>query len=155
MDAKNVGGTSYPTLRSTVCSALFAVHNGLVSHLCSHKRVSDQVHNVRMAIGNGIRPEVWRTFISRFGHVDIKEFYGSTEGTLGFLNYAGKIGAVGRVNSFHKVDLTSQSVHLLTIHQVEIRFHREMRAFLTLSLCCFRKCFHIHWLSLIRNKRNL
>ncbi|KAK9952525.1 hypothetical protein ABG768_018359 [Culter alburnus] len=72
-------------------------------YLCNTpKRVSDQVHNVRMAIGNGIRPEVWRTFISRFGHVDIKEFYGSTEGTLGFLNYAGKIGAVGRMNSFHK-----------------------------------------------------
>uniref|UniRef100_A0A671NLR4 long-chain-fatty-acid--CoA ligase n=1 Tax=Sinocyclocheilus anshuiensis TaxID=1608454 RepID=A0A671NLR4_9TELE len=67
-------------------------------YLCnSPKRVSDQVHNVRMAIGNGIRPEVWRTFISRFGNVDIKEFYGSTEGTLGFLNYAGKIGAVVNV----------------------------------------------------------
>ncbi|XP_067293203.1 very long-chain acyl-CoA synthetase [Pseudorasbora parva] len=66
------------------------------------KRVSDQVHNVRMAIGNGIRPEVWRTFISRFGHVDIIEFYGSTEGTVGFLNYAGKIGAVGSANFFHK-----------------------------------------------------
>ncbi|KAF4095279.1 hypothetical protein G5714_024357 [Onychostoma macrolepis] len=72
-------------------------------YLCNTpKRVSDQVHNVRMAIGNGIRPEVWRTFISRFGNVDIKEFYGSTEGTLGFLNYAGKTGAVGRVNFFHK-----------------------------------------------------
>ncbi|KTG42155.1 hypothetical protein cypCar_00006159 [Cyprinus carpio] len=55
-----------------------------------------------MAIGNGIRPEVWRTFISRFGNIDIKEFYGSTEGTLGFLNYAGKMGAIGRVNFFHK-----------------------------------------------------
>ncbi|XDV52721.1 hypothetical protein PO909_021399 [Leuciscus waleckii] len=72
-------------------------------YLCNApKRVSDQVHNVRMAIGNGIRPEVWRTFISRFGNVDIKEFYGSTEGTLGFLNFAGKIGAVGRVNYLHK-----------------------------------------------------
>uniref|UniRef100_A0A8C1NHR8 long-chain-fatty-acid--CoA ligase n=1 Tax=Cyprinus carpio TaxID=7962 RepID=A0A8C1NHR8_CYPCA len=60
-------------------------------YLCNTpKRVSDQVHNVRMAIGNGIRPEVWRTFIRRFGNVDIKEFYGATEGTL--------------VNYFHKVD---------------------------------------------------
>ncbi|XP_043083699.1 very long-chain acyl-CoA synthetase [Puntigrus tetrazona] len=75
-------------------------------YLCNTpKRVSDQVHNVRMAIGNGIRPEVWRTFISRFGNVAIKEFYGSTEGTLGFLNYAGRIGAVGRINLFHKTIL--------------------------------------------------
>uniref|UniRef100_A0A8C1NIL4 long-chain-fatty-acid--CoA ligase n=1 Tax=Cyprinus carpio TaxID=7962 RepID=A0A8C1NIL4_CYPCA len=76
-------------------------------YLCNTPKVfehfkNDQVHNVRMAIGNGIRPEVWRTFIRRFGNVDIKEFYGATEGTLGFLNYAGKIGAVGRVNYFHK-----------------------------------------------------
>lgn len=74
-----------------------------------------------MAIGNGIRPEVWRTFIKRFGNVEIKEFYGSTEGTLGFVNYAGKIGAVGRVNFFHKVDLLKYSMtmvitHLLAIH---------------------------------------
>ncbi|ROL43850.1 Long-chain fatty acid transport protein 3 [Anabarilius grahami] len=76
------------------------------------RHVSDQVHNVRMAIGNGIRPEVWRTFISRFGHVDIKEFYGSTEGTLGFLNYAGKIGAIGRVNSFHKSNICLKTLML-------------------------------------------
>lgn len=56
-----------------------------------------------MAIGNGMRADVWRTFISRFGHIDIKEFYGATEGLMGFLNYTGKIGAVGRVHALHKV----------------------------------------------------
>ncbi|TRY89276.1 hypothetical protein DNTS_014788, partial [Danionella cerebrum] len=66
-------------------------------YLCNvPNSTSDQVHNVRMAIGNGIRPEVWRTFIKRFGPIDIKEFYGATEGTLGFLNYTGRIGAVGK-----------------------------------------------------------
>lgn len=85
-----------------------------------------------MAIGNGIRPEVWRTFIRRFGNVDIKEFYGATEGTLGFLNYAGKIGAVGRVNYFHKVDTLKFSVNVVVtllpaIHQVRQIRSTEMR----------------------------
>ncbi|XP_051548253.1 long-chain fatty acid transport protein 2-like [Myxocyprinus asiaticus] len=72
-------------------------------YLCNTpKRFSDQVHNVRIAFGNGLRADVWRTFISRFGHVDIKEFYGATEGNMSFLNFAGKTGAVGRVNPFHK-----------------------------------------------------
>lgn len=73
-----------------------------------------------MAIGNGIRPEVWRTFISRFGNIDIKEFYGSTEGTLGFLNYAGKMGAIGRVNFFHKVDSLLFYLQFIMLEKSEI-----------------------------------
>ncbi|XP_051545346.1 long-chain fatty acid transport protein 2-like [Myxocyprinus asiaticus] len=72
-------------------------------YLCNTpKRFSDQVHNVRIAFGNGLRADVWRTFISRFGQIDIKEFYGATEGNMSFMNFAGKIGAVGRMNTFHK-----------------------------------------------------
>ncbi|XP_051975181.1 very long-chain acyl-CoA synthetase isoform X2 [Xyrauchen texanus] len=72
-------------------------------YLCNTpKRFSDPVHNVRIAFGNGLRADVWRTFISRFGQIDIKEFYGATEGNMSFLNFSGKIGAVGRVNPFHK-----------------------------------------------------
>ncbi|XP_056595223.1 very long-chain acyl-CoA synthetase [Triplophysa dalaica] len=72
-------------------------------YLCNTpKRFSDPVHNVRMAIGNGMRADIWRTFISRFGHIEIKEFYGATEGITGFLNFPGKIGAVGRLHAVHK-----------------------------------------------------
>lgn len=72
-------------------------------YLCNTpKRCSDQVHNVRMAIGNGMRADVWRIFLSRFGQIDIKEFYGATEGNIGFVNNGGKIGSVGRVNVVHK-----------------------------------------------------
>ncbi|XP_041838343.1 very long-chain acyl-CoA synthetase-like [Melanotaenia boesemani] len=75
----------------------------VMRYLCSTpKRDNDKDHKVRLAIGNGIRAEVWREFLSRFGNIKILEFYASTEGNVGFVNYAGKIGAVGRVSFLHQ-----------------------------------------------------
>ncbi|KAM6926878.1 long-chain fatty acid transport protein 2-like isoform 2-T2 [Lycodopsis pacificus] len=72
-------------------------------YLCNTpKKLNDRKHKVRLAIGNGIRADVWRDFISRFGNVKVKEFYGATEGNWGVLNYSGKIGAVGRDTFIHK-----------------------------------------------------
>eukprot|EP01095_Lingulamoeba_sp_RSL-Kostka_P009017 TRINITY_DN3077_c2_g1_i3.p1 TRINITY_DN3077_c2_g1~~TRINITY_DN3077_c2_g1_i3.p1 ORF type:complete len:529 (+),score=195.28 TRINITY_DN3077_c2_g1_i3:53-1639(+) len=51
--------------------------------------------NVRIAIGNGLRPDVWPEFQSRFNIQRIGEFYGATEGNAGLANYKGKVGAVG------------------------------------------------------------
>lgn len=81
--------------------------------VCSQKE-EDRVHEVRIALGNGIRPSVWKEFLMRFGPVKIFEFYGSTEGSLGFLNYTNKIGAVGRAGIFSKVRIiksTNQSTN--------------------------------------------
>lgn len=64
---------------------------------------NDKDHKVRLAIGNGIREEIWKEFLNRFGNIQIREFYASTEGNVGFLNYVGKIGAIGRVHFFHQV----------------------------------------------------
>lgn len=64
---------------------------------------NDKDHKVRLAIGNGIRAEIWKEFLNRFGNIQILEFYASTEGNVGFLNYPGKIGAIGRVNFLHRV----------------------------------------------------
>ncbi|XP_075903971.1 long-chain fatty acid transport protein 2 [Nelusetta ayraudi] len=75
----------------------------VMRYLCSTpKRDNDRDHKVRLAIGNGLRAEIWREFLNRFGDMDIREFYASTEGNVGFINYAGKIGAIGRVNFFHR-----------------------------------------------------
>ncbi|NXW81839.1 S27A2 synthetase, partial [Alopecoenas beccarii] len=73
----------------------------LMRYLCNTpKRPDDREHGVRLAVGNGLRAEVWQEFLQRFGPVAIWEFYGATEGNAGFINYTGKIGAVGRVNVF-------------------------------------------------------
>ena len=54
-------------------------------------------HNLRIAIGNGLRPEIWPAFQERFAIPRIMEFYGATEGNVSMLNYDGQVGAVGRV----------------------------------------------------------
>ncbi|NXD88800.1 S27A2 synthetase, partial [Halcyon senegalensis] len=75
----------------------------LLRYLCNTpKRPDDRQHRVRMALGNGLRAEVWKEFLQRFGPISIWEFYGATEGNAGFINYTGKVGAVGRANVFLK-----------------------------------------------------
>jgi fatty-acyl-CoA synthase len=54
-------------------------------------------HRLRIAIGNGLRPEIWPKFQARFRIPHIMEFYGATEGNVGMINYDGKVGAIGRV----------------------------------------------------------
>lgn len=46
----------------------------------------DQDHKVRLAFGNGMRPEVWRRFRARFNIDTITEFFNSTEGVFSLLN---------------------------------------------------------------------
>ncbi|KAM8895059.1 long-chain fatty acid transport protein 2-like [Spinachia spinachia] len=75
----------------------------VMRYLCSTpKKENDKEHKVRLAIGNGIRAEIWREFLNRFGNIKVREFYASTEGNVGFINYAGKIGAIGRIHFFHQ-----------------------------------------------------
>jgi fatty-acyl-CoA synthase len=60
-----------------------------------HARERD--HRLRIAIGNGLRPDIWAKFQARFRIPHIMEFYGATEGNVGMINYDGKMGAIGRV----------------------------------------------------------
>ena len=63
-------------------------------------RPDEREHRVRVCIGNGLRPEVWEPFQSRFGIPRIIEFYGATEGNVALMNFDGKVGAVGRLPGF-------------------------------------------------------
>ncbi|HEX4157007.1 MAG TPA: long-chain-acyl-CoA synthetase [Rhizomicrobium sp.] len=54
-------------------------------------------HALRAIIGNGLRPDIWAGFQSRFAIPRIIEFYGATEGNVALVNYDGKVGAVGRI----------------------------------------------------------
>ncbi|XP_056907278.1 long-chain fatty acid transport protein 2-like [Takifugu flavidus] len=75
----------------------------IMRYLCNTpQKFNDRSHRVRFALGNGMRPEVWREFLSRFGNIQIAEFYGATEGNFFLLNYSGKIGAVGRDFYLHR-----------------------------------------------------
>lgn len=57
----------------------------------------EQHHAVRVAVGNGLRPDVWPEFQRRFGIPKIREFYGATEAPGVIVNLSGKQGSVGRV----------------------------------------------------------
>jgi fatty-acyl-CoA synthase len=59
-------------------------------------------HKVRLAFGNGMRPEVWEPFQKRFHVKNIVEFYGATEGNVSLFNLDGHPGAIGRVPSYLK-----------------------------------------------------
>ncbi len=54
-------------------------------------------HQLRAGFGNGLRGDVWRSFVDRFQISTMHEIYGSTEGNVAFVNFDGKIGAVGQM----------------------------------------------------------
>ncbi|KAF6723431.1 Long-chain fatty acid transport protein 6 [Oryzias melastigma] len=83
---------------------IFQYIGELCRYLCNQPKTEmDQAHKVRMGVGNGLRQDVWRDFLFRFGNIKMCEIYGSTEGNLCFMNHIGKIGAVGRSNVFYKL----------------------------------------------------
>ena len=57
----------------------------------------ERAHRIRTGFGNGLRPEVWETFLDRFNIPHLAEFYGSTEGNVSLVNFDGRPGAIGRI----------------------------------------------------------
>ncbi|XP_023713296.2 long-chain fatty acid transport protein 4-like, partial [Cryptotermes secundus] len=55
----------------------------------------DSKHCIRMMLGNGMRPTIWKGFMERFKVGQVAEFYGSTEGNANMINLDSQIGAVG------------------------------------------------------------
>jgi fatty-acyl-CoA synthase len=47
---------------------------------------TDRAHKVRLIAGNGLRPEIWDEFTSRFGIARVCEFYAASEGNTAFIN---------------------------------------------------------------------
>ncbi|CAB3361053.1 Hypothetical predicted protein [Cloeon dipterum] len=55
----------------------------------------DQKHKIRIMLGNGLKKNVWQSFVDRFNINGIVEFYGATEGNTNIVNIDGTVGAVG------------------------------------------------------------
>jgi len=63
---------------------------------------TDKTHKIRLAMGNGLRKNLFREVQSRFGVQQIIEFYGATEGNIGFFNNDNTPGAVGYIYSIFR-----------------------------------------------------
>ncbi len=60
----------------------------------------ETAHRLRIACGNGLRPEIWEIFQNRFKIPRILEYYASTEGNFSLYNCEGRPGAIGKIPSF-------------------------------------------------------
>ncbi len=65
--------------------------------LASPPHPKERAHRLRVAVGAGLRPDVWPGFQQRFGIGRIAEGYSATEGNIGLFNLEGKVGMIGRL----------------------------------------------------------
>ncbi|XP_042364990.1 long-chain fatty acid transport protein 6 isoform X2 [Plectropomus leopardus] len=78
----------------------------LCRYLFNHPMVPEErAHRVRLAAGSGLRSDVWKVFVKRFGRIKIREGYGLTEAGIGFLNYTDEVGPIGRASYFNKLSM--------------------------------------------------
>lgn len=83
----------------------------------------DKKNDVRIAFGNGLRPDIWNRFKERFGIEGIAEFYAATEGSAGHWNLSRNDfskGAIGRVGTFGSLLIKATSAI------VEVDWETEM-----------------------------
>ncbi|XP_051741938.1 long-chain fatty acid transport protein 1b [Ctenopharyngodon idella] len=87
-------------------------------------RPSESRHKVRVATGNGLRPNVWEAFTKRFNIKRIGEFYGATECNCSLANMDNKVGACG----FNSVILPSvYPIRLLRADEDTMELIRDSR----------------------------
>jgi len=80
---------------------MFVYIGELCRYLANQPEVPEETaHKLRLAFGNGLRPDVWEKLVGRFGVPRVLEFYGSTEGNVSMFNFDGKLGAVGRAPDY-------------------------------------------------------
>ena len=92
----------WPDITTESCT-MFVYIGELCRYLVNHPEVPEETrHKLRLAFGNGLRPDVWPTLKRRFRIPDILEFYGSTEGNVSLFNWDGREGAIGRVPKWLK-----------------------------------------------------
>ena len=69
-------------------------------------------HKLRLACGNGLRPDIWEEFKARFRIPRILEWYAATEGNAVYFNFDGKVGAVGRIPKWAERNFVSEVIRL-------------------------------------------
>ncbi|KAM4055873.1 AMP-binding enzyme [Hirsutella rhossiliensis] len=95
-DVRDSGATSIQYVGETLRYLLAAPPAGLDP---ATGEDLDRRHGVRVAFGNGLRPDIWNEFKQRFGVDTVVEFYAATEGPFATWNVSRNdltAGAIGR-----------------------------------------------------------
>lgn len=85
----------WPDIRRYQCTGF-----GYVGELCRYllnrpAQPDDADNRIRLMIGNGLRPKIWKQFKARFGIERVLEFYASSEGNVAFLNLFNMDNTIG------------------------------------------------------------
>lgn len=97
--------------------------------LNTKESIYDKTHNMKILIGNGLRPDIWKLFTKRF-NINIGEFYGSTEGNANLFNPYGKIGAIGYLPK------SLQNIYPIKIIKYDVNNEEHLRNELGLCINC-------------------
>jgi fatty-acyl-CoA synthase len=86
----------------------------------------ERAHRLRLCCGNGLRPDIWTEFQTRFAIPSIVEFYAATEGNVTLFNFEGKTGAVGRIPWYLANNFPARIVRFDIERQAPIRDARGL-----------------------------
>jgi len=101
---------------------IFVYIGELCRYLVNHEvQPGETTHKLRLAFGNGMRPEVWEEFQRRFRVPRVLEFYGSTEGNVSMFNFDGKPGSIGRVPHYLRKRFTVRLVRFDVENEIPVR----------------------------------
>jgi acyl-CoA synthetase (AMP-forming)/AMP-acid ligase II len=92
----------------------------------------DAKNDVRVAFGNGLRPDIWNKFKERFDVPIIAEFYSATEGAAGTWNYSVNDfsrGAIGRSGSISKLIFGGGSTIVKLDHETDLPYRDPKTGF--------------------------
>jgi fatty-acyl-CoA synthase len=81
----------------------------------------ERKHRLRLCSGNGLRPDIWARFQSRFAMPCILEWYAATESNIALFNLEGKPGAIGRIPWFLRSRFQTRIVRYDLERQAPIR----------------------------------
>ncbi|EMC94672.1 hypothetical protein BAUCODRAFT_132516 [Baudoinia panamericana UAMH 10762] len=92
----------------------------------------DKAHTVRLAFGNGMRPDVWQKFKDRFNIPDVCEFYGATEAPGSSIVYERNgflRGSIGRTGALFEALFGSNAVLVKHDHNTDMPYRDPKTGF--------------------------
>lgn len=96
--------------------------------------VYDKSHSVRLAFGNGLRPDVWQKFKDRFNIPTIAEFYGATEAPTASWNISHNDftrGAIGQSGLLMRLLFSPTQAFVRHDHDTDAPFRDPRTSFCT------------------------